>query len=229
MNIALVLAAGKSLRMKSTSGPKQFLKVEGLPIFMYSVKAFQDNPNIDKILIVTLKEYVKKVAKETHQHHIDKLHSVIVGGETRQESSFHGIKALKDIAKDDDIILIHDAARPLLNQRIINDHIIMCQKEKAVMTVISSNDTIIKGRDESLSETLNRDELFIVQTPQSFKYEIILKAHEEAFKNGVKNAFDDASLVNCLGIDVKFIKGEKTNIKITTPEDLEMVKFYLHK
>ena len=230
MNIALVLAAGKSLRMKSDKGPKQFLKVNGLPVFMYSVKAFQDNKNIDKIVIVTLKEFVKEVAQEAHKHKINKLHSVIVGGETRQESVFRGLKALKDIASDNDIVLIHDSARPLVSQRIIDDNVKVAKKENAAMTVISPNDTIIVGKEnELLDKTLNRDELFLVQTPQSFKYSLILNAHEEAFKNGVKNAFDDASLVSRLNKEVKFVKGEKSNIKITTPEDLEMVSFYLNK
>ena len=224
MNIAIVLAAGQSQRMKLTGKPKQFLKVFDIPLFIYSLKEFDNNPRVDKIILVTSKEYVKEAASEAKHYGIKKLHEVVVGGDTRQESVYHALRDIRGYAKDDDIVLIHDSARPLLNQRIINDNIDEALKNDAAMTIVLPNDTIITGKDdEYLDKTLNRDELFIVQTPQSFKYSLILKAHEEAIKDGTKNALDDASLVKRIGHEVKFVKGDKNNIKVTTQEDLEMV------
>ena len=215
MNIALVLAAGSGTRMNN-SKPKQFLLVNDKPLFLYSVEAFQNNKRIDMVLIATNKECVEQV-KELSKKYI-KVKAVIAGGKTRQGSVYNGLKEIeKYITSEKDLVLIHDSARPLVSQRIIDENIDLGLKYGAVDTVVPASDTIIKSNDEqTIGEILNRSELYQTQTPQTFEFGLIKKAHERALKDNVPNVTDDCN--------VHFAKGDKLNFKVTTPEDLEMLK-----
>lgn len=222
MNIALIVAAGSSIRMRKET-PKQFLLFEDKPLFVYSALAFNENKEIDSIVIVTTSQYISQVEEWCEQYQINKVKYVVKGGQTRQESVYNGLLAMKKIAKDDDIVLIHDAARPLINQQIINDNISCCLKFGAVTTVIPANDTIIHSCDgECIDDVLNRKELYQCQTPQTFKYSIIKKAHEAAQNN---NATDDTQLV-LPNHKIHFVQGNKANFKVTTPEDLILLKAF---
>lgn len=223
MNIALVLAAGSGTRMNNEQ-PKQFILVNGKPLFLYSVETFQNNENIDAIVIATNKEYIEQV-KELAKGY-SKVKSVIAGGETRQQSVYNGLKEIeKFIGNEKDLVLIHDSARPLVSERIINENVTLGKQFGAVDTVVQASDTIINSKDkETINEILNRSELYQTQTPQTFEFGIIKKAHERALKDNVPNVTDDCKLVMHFGVDVHFAKGDKLNFKVTTPEDLEMFK-----
>lgn len=223
MNIALVLAAGSGTRMKNNQ-PKQFLLVNEKPLFLYSVEAFQNNKRIDMVLIATNKECVEQVKDLTKNY--SKVKAIIAGGETRQASVYNGLKEIeKYIASDKDLVLIHDSARPLVSQRIIDENIDLGLEYGAVDTVVPASDTIIKSNDEqTIGEILNRSELYQTQTPQTFEFGLIKKAHERALKDNVPNVTDDCKLVMHFGVNVHFVKGDKLNFKVTTPEDLEMLK-----
>ena len=136
---------------------------------------------------------------------------------------------MKNIASsNDDVILIHDAARPLISQRIISDNIAVCKEYGAVDTVIKASDTIVRSKDEqSISDIPLRKELYQGQTPQTFKLSIILDAHEHAIKNNLPDVTDDAKLVLSLGKEVRLVEGSKQNFKITTFDDLMMLKALL--
>ena len=223
MNIALVLAAGSGTRMNNEQ-PKQFILVNGKPLFLYSVETFQNNENIDAIVIATNKEFIEQV-KELAKGY-NKVKSVIAGGETRQQSVYNGLKEIEKFIKDGkDLVLIHDSARPLVSERIINENVTLGKQFGAVDTVVQASDTIINSKDkETINEILNRSELYQTQTPQTFEFGIIKKAHERALKDNVPNVTDDCKLVMHFGVDVHFAKGDKLNFKVTTPEDLEMFK-----
>ena len=224
MNIALILASGSGTRMVGLDAPKQFCLVNDKPLFLYSVEAFEKNLSIDAIVIVTQANFVNKVQSICDENALFKVRLITDGGNTRQESVYKGLKAISDFAQDDDIILIHDAARPLVSQAIIDNNIKGCEEFGAVQTAIKTNDTIVKADDEK-SEVLDRSNLYQVQTPQTFKYSIIKKAHQKAKREGVKNASDDAQLVG----DVRIVNGESTNFKITTIQDLKLLKAMLKK
>ena len=148
------------------------------------------------------------------------------GGDTRQLSVFNGLEAIN--AKDDDIVLIHDAARPLISQEIINSNVLACQKFDAVTTVVNASDTIVRSvNGDVIDDVPARNELFHSQTPQSFKLAHILLAHQEAIENGVENVTDDAQLMDLIGLDVHLVKGDKHNFKITTADDLLMLEALL--
>ena len=223
MNIALVLAAGSGTRMNNAQ-PKQFILVNNKPLFLYSVEAFQNNKDIDAIVIATSEEYIDLVKGYTKD--LSKVISVIKGGETRQQSVYNGLREIeKNITNPKDLVLIHDSARPLVSQRIIDENIALGKEFGAVDTVIAASDTIINSKDnETINEILNRSELYQTQTPQTFEFGLIKNAHERALLDKVPNVTDDCRLAMHFGIKVHFAKGDKLNFKVTTPEDLEMFK-----
>ena len=228
MNIALVLAAGTGERMNNNT-PKQFMMVNDKPLFIYSVEAFQNNESVNAIVIATNEQYIEQVTQWCKKYNITKLKAVIKGGSTRQESVYNGLKEIEKIIESPkDVVLIHDSARPLVSQRIIEDNIKACAQFGAVDTVIKASDTIIRSNNEqTIGEILNRQELYQTQTPQTFRFDLIKEAHEIALKENVPNVTDDCRLVMNFGHDVNFVDGDKMNFKVTTPEDLEILKAIL--
>ena len=222
-NIALITAAGKGTRLQGFGLPKQFLRVNGKPMLIYCVETFNKCELIDGILVITSKEYIEEVKRLCHQYSIDKLIAVVEGGQTRQQSVFNGLMALKSHeVSDDDVILIHDGARPLVDETIIRYNIDACMKYDAVETVIPATDTIIKSNEgQIVDEIPNREGLYQVQTPQTFKFKIILDAHRRF--ESLKLATDDAQLVHNMGKPVHLVEGNKKNLKITTIEDLSLM------
>ena len=229
MNIALILAAGSGTRMGNADKPKQFLPIHGKPLMVHTIEAFEINDDVDKIVIVTNEQFIDQVKVWCKQYDLGKVRDVVAGGNSRQISVYNGWKAVEElVSSPDDIIVIHDAARPLISQKIINDNIEVCKKFGAVDTVIKASDTIIRSKDnEIISDIPNRNELYQGQTPQTFKFKIIKEAHEKALKEAIPNVTDDAKLVLSFGIDVRLVEGSAQNFKITTVDDLMMLKALL--
>ena len=229
MNVALILAAGSGSRMGNTNKPKQFLNIYNKPLIVHTIEAFEMHEEIDMILIVTNDSYIDQVKVWCKQFDLGKVKYIVEGGPTRQESVYNGIKHLETVGiNNDDIILIHDAARPLISQTIISDNISFCKKYGAVDTVIPSSDTIIRSiNGVSIHEIQKRSELFLGQTPQSFKFEIIKDAHDYAKKTNNTETTDDCRLVLNMGKEVYLVNGSKLNFKITTFDDLMMLKALL--
>ena len=228
MNIALIVAAGVASRMGNLEKPKQFLLIKEKPLFLYSVLAFENNPNIDTIIIVTSEQYIKEVQDYCSSYQVSKVKGVVVGGKTRQESVYHGLIKAKELSLSDNVVLIHDAARPLVSQDVINNSVEMAQKFEAVTTVINASDTIIRSMNgETIDSVPKRQELYQSQTPQSFKLSLILAAHENAINNHLDDATDDAQLVLALGHEVHLVKGDKQSFKITTADDLTVLESLL--
>ena len=160
---------------------------------------------------------------------VPKVKSVVAGGNTRQISVYNGLKGVQEVgAQDDDIVIIHDSARPLISQKIIVDNINACKEFGAVDTVIKASDTIVHSENgETITDIPPRKELYQGQTPQTFKMSIIMKAHEAALNNEIPNVTDDTKLVLSLGMPVHLVEGDKLNFKITTFDDLMMLKALL--
>ena len=229
MNIALILAAGTGSRMGNADKPKQFLPIYGKPLMVHTIEVFEMNPSVDAIVISTNEEFIDDVKVMCKQYDLSKVKAVVAGGATRQISVFNGLKGVQSIgAKDDDIVIIHDSARPLISQKIINDNIEACKKYGAVDTVIKATDTIVKSVEgEKIDDIPLRKELYQGQTPQTFKLSIIIDAHNNATKKAIPNVTDDTKLVLLQGIDVHLVEGDKLNFKITTFDDLMMLKALL--
>ena len=227
MNIALIVAAGSGTRMGMET-PKQFVLVKDKPLLFFSVNMFETYPELDSIVIVTNKEYISEVEEIVKEYNFKKVKAIVVGGETRQDSVYNGLIKIKEFASKDDIVLIHDSARPLVNHRIIYDNIKTCLEFGAVDTVIQASDTIVKSSDGSgVDELPLRKELYQAQTPQTFKLGLILDAHEYAKTHHIPDVTDDVKLVISLGKQVHIVEGSKLNFKITTPEDLDLLEALL--
>ena len=229
MNIALILAAGTGSRMGNADKPKQFLPIYGKPLMIHTIEAFEMHDDIDQIVVVTSEGYDDQVKVWCKQYDLGKVKAVAIGSDSRQGSVYNGLQAVKALgAKADDIIVIHDAARPLISQNIITNNIEACKKYDAVDTVIKASDTIVASKDnERISDIPNRSELYQGQTPQTFKFGLINEAHENAKAGKIPNVTDDTKLVISMGKEVHLVEGSKQNFKITTFDDLMMLKALL--
>ena len=223
-NIALILAAGIGSRMNNNT-PKQFMLINGKPLLFYSLSTFNNHDQIDEIYVVTNIENLSTVRGIIKDNNLRKVRDIIIGGKTRQESVYNGLKGIPNVSLED-IILIHDSARPLVNKEIIDRNIDACLIYNAVNTVIPVTDSLVKSEG---NESVDRNKILAVQTPQTFRYDLILKAHEEALKENITNAGDDASLVSRLNVRIEQVQGNKLNFKVTTEEDLIILKGILER
>jgi len=224
-NYAVILAGGTGSRMGNVDKPKQFIEVYGKPIIAYTLETFSMHMEIDKIIIVTLKEWQDDVRALIRKFELSKVVAVLTGGDTRQQSVYEAIKYLKDFASSDDIVVVHDAVRPLVSQKIISENIRVAKQHGAVDTAIPSADTIVHTQDmENIKTIPNRDQYFLGQTPQTFHYSILQRAHEVAMQKDTVETTDDCKLILQLGHPVKITLGDKLNFKITTFEDLSLFK-----
>lgn len=229
MNIAIILAAGNSTRLKGKT-PKQLLNLDGKPVSFYSLVAFQQHPSIDSILVVTKPELFVSFSKLVKKYQLTKVSAIIAGGTTRQSSVFNALAFLDPNLHHSDIVLIHDAARPFITKKIISDNINVTKKKAAVETAIPCADTIsVSKNGKIISGVLERSELYQAQTPQSFAFGLILKAHQKALFENWSNVTDDAQLVLRFGHVVALVEGAKNNFKITTHEDLVLAKQIVSK
>lgn len=226
MNYGLILAGGSGNRMGQDI-PKQFLHVNGCPIIIYTLKAFQDHPSIDGIAVVCLEGWESVLQSYANQFSITKLKWIFPGGKSGMESIHNGIYGLKEAGcEDEDLVLIHDAVRPLLPQDIISSNIAVCQKYGYAITGIKCREAILESKDGFSSTTsIPRDRLFRTQTPQTFLLVDIIRAHEEAKKRGITNSVASCTLMAELGgREMHIVPGSEKNIKLTTIEDIDMIK-----
>jgi len=219
MTTAIILAAGRGERFANDT-PKQFAKLAGLPVVVHTLKVFQRNKSIHKVVVVTNKNNIEKIWEYVRKYDLSKVCKVCAGGQTRQESCYIGLMCCPEKT---DYVLIHDAVRPFVDDRIIFDLISAVKKYRAVDTAIPSADTIIKINDCNFIEEIpDRNYLRRGQTPQAFEYNLIFDAHKKAIEDGIKNATDDCSLVLRLNKPVYVVNGDEHNIKITYPIDMHI-------
>ncbi len=211
---ALIPAAGSGSRFDIIEN-KLLADLNGMPVIIRTLLQISQNPLIDKILICTSVDIEDELNNLVKQYDIPKIQAVILGGGTRQKSVYKGLKYLKPYAPD--YILIHDGARPLLTQDIINNSIEKTFEYGASIAAVPVKDTIKVVKSDKVENTPARQELFAVQTPQTFNYTNLFNAHEK-FKNN--NFTDDAALIENMGLPVAISEGSYKNIKITTQEDL---------
>lgn len=214
---AIILAGGKGKRM-GASVSKQFIELKGKPIIYYTIKKFEENKNIDNIVVVLPPDEVSYFKEEILKKYYLKIDKIVLGGTERQDSVYNALKSIADT--ETDIVLIHDGARPFISNRIINDGIKYANEYGAAAPGVMPKDTIkVKNENNFSINTPDRSSLVAIQTPQVFKYKEILKCHEKV-KVNKEVVTDDTMVVEKYGYKVYLYKGEYTNIKVTTPEDL---------
>lgn len=226
MNIALLLAGGYGNRMGQDT-PKQFIHIEDRPLIIYTMHTFQSHPDIDAIAVVCLCGWETILQSYANQFSIDKLRWIFPGGNTGMESIHNGIFGLKENGcKDDDMVLVHDAVRPLVSQEIISNNIAMAKAYGNAITGIPCREAILESEDGFISHSsISRDRLIRTQTPQTFYLGDIISAHVEAAKREIQNSVASCTLFAELGgQDLHIAPGSERNMKITTLEDLEIFK-----
>lgn len=217
MNTAIIVAAGKGTRM-GTGINKQYLALKNKPILAHTIEMFQKSSSIHEIILIIDKDDELNCRTSiVEKYAFDKVSMYVAGGKERQNSVFNGLMKVKD---ECDIVVVHDGARPLVTSAIIEKCVEGAKTYHAVSAGVPIKDTIkILDADGFVQTTPNRKDVWITQTPQAFKRDILMKAHLYAIEHGILGT-DDAMLVEAIGQKVKMIQAGYENIKITTPEDL---------
>jgi len=226
MNFAIIVAAGKSKRMRKNIN-KIFIPLLNKPMIYYTLKTFQDCDLIDNIILVTQKSDIKKITEIKQKYNFSKIKNIIAGGKERQDSVYNGLISIKD-AKNNDIIAIHNGSNPLVKESEIIDCINAAKQYGAAVVGFPLKDTIKKAGNNFIEKTIEREDIWQVQTPQCIQYGLFIHAFNNAIKNKLK-ATDDVSLVEALGKKVKILKCSYENIKITTEDDLRIAEGILMK
>lgn len=227
MNIALIIAGGNGQRMNQDI-PKQFININDKPVIIYTLQAFQKHPDIDAIAVVCLDGWKKILSAYAKQFNIDKLRWIFNGGENGQSSIRNGIFGLEEHCNESDIVLIHDAVRPMVSQEIISDCIAKCTKFGSAIVAIPCTEAILESPNKTYSnKIISRDILQRTQTPQAFPISKLSWAHREALKRGITNSVATCTLMIELGETVYFSSGSEKNIKLTTTDDIEIFKALL--
>lgn len=201
--------------------PKQFMLLNGKPVLMHTIDSFYHSDLKPEIIIVLNIDFHTFWEELCIKHNFTIPHKLVKGGLQRFHSVKNGINCVKEKA----IIAIHDGVRPLASNELITRSFLAAEELGNVVVAIKSKDSV-RQQNDSTSKSLNRDEIYLVQTPQTFKSEILNKAYNQEFRNEFT---DDASVVERIGISINIIDGESKNIKITFPEDIQLAEFYLNQ
>ncbi len=229
MTTALIIAGGSGQRM-GLDIPKQFVCVAGKPVLVYTLEAFQRHPEIDTILVVCIDGWQETVWAYARQFGISKLSDITTGGATGQESIRNGVFSLEDKMSPDDILVIHDGIRPLVDESVLSDVIRVCREHGAAATAMPYNEQIFVADDDfSTTRYIPRETLRRVATPQAYTFGLIDQAYHEAFERGIGiygSSYANTMFVE-LGHRLWFAAGSDKNIKLTTQDDLELFRGYL--
>lgn len=233
MNVAIIIAGGVGNRM-GQSIPKQFINVYDKPILMYTLEGFERHPMIDAIEVVCIEGWENVVWSYAKQYNITKLKWIVKGGASGQESIRNGVYNLEDKCVADDTIIIHDGIRPLVDAEVLTDVICKGQKYGAAVTSLPYNEQIFVISEDDNSTTtqfIPRETLRRVSTPQAYKFQLLDDKYHEAFEKeiGIYGSHYANTMMVELGVRLHFAAGSDKNIKLTTPDDLEMFKGYLSK
>jgi 2-C-methyl-D-erythritol 4-phosphate cytidylyltransferase len=220
----VIPAAGQGKRMKAGQN-KQFITLQSKPIIIHTLEVFENDPLCIGIIIVINKNEQMIFEKLLSEYHIKKVKALIHGGTERQHSVYNGVNSISE----GDVVLVHDGARPFIRQEIVHLLVQKANTHGAAIVAVPVKDTVKRVSSKlTVEETVERSNLWAVQTPQAFRMSLLLKAHENAIKEGFLGT-DDASLVERLGENVYIVEGDYMNIKLTTPDDLLFAEAILQK
>ena len=227
MNIGLIIAGGSGTRMNQDI-PKQFLTVNEKPVIVYTMEAFQKHDEIDVIAVVCINGWENMLEAYAKQFNITKLKHIILGGDCGQASIRNGVYELEKHYSSDDIVLIHDAIRPMVSEKIISDCIIKTKEYGCAITTIPCAEAMLETDNQISSErSYPRNNLKRTQTPQAFFIERICDLHRRAIKRGITDSVASCTLMIEMGEKVYFSQGSEKNIKLTTVEDIDIFKALL--
>ena len=229
MNAAIIIAGGVGSRMNMDI-PKQFIHIYGKPVIIYTLEGFQMLPEIDAIEVVCLEGWEETLRDYARQYGIDKLKWIVSGGATGQESIRNGVFNLEGVLKEDDIAIVHDGIRPMVDSGVLSDVLRVCRLHGNGVTSTPFNDQIFVKQDEtSTRQYIVRETVRKMATPQAYRYGLLLKAYKRAFeeKIGIYGSSYTNTMMVDLGHTLYFAAGSDKNIKLTSKDDLELFKAYL--
>lgn len=227
MNIATIFAGGYGRRMTAASRPKQFLEFEGKPIIIYTLELFDVHPEIDGIIVACVKEWIPYLQDKIAQFGIQKVWSVVPGGQTGQESIFMALQEAERLTVDngeDNIVLIHDGVRPLINGQTISDNIAAVRQYGSCITSVAATESAVVMQDYGAIQMPPRPQMFMVRAPQSFYLYEIIGLHRRAVSEGRMDFIDSCTMMHHYGHPVHLYIGPSENIKITTTIDYYIFK-----
>jgi 2-C-methyl-D-erythritol 4-phosphate cytidylyltransferase len=219
MTIALIFAGGAGQRMNARAKPKQFLELHGKPIIIYTLEHFEYHAKIDDIIVVCLKERISELKHLCDRFDIRKVSQILPGGDGGDMSIFNGLQALESICVNDDIVLIHDGVRPLINEELISANIACVREHGTAITVEAVIESVVRlNGGDCIVDIPPRDKMFIAKAPQSFHYGLIWDLYQKAVKDCIRT-IDSAHLCSIYDIEMHTVKSTPNNMKITAPQD----------
>jgi 2-C-methyl-D-erythritol 4-phosphate cytidylyltransferase len=219
MTHALIFAGGTGQRMNTRAKPKQFLELHGKPILIYTLEHFENHPEIDNIVVVCIENWIQDFKKMLKQYDFEKISTIVPGGIGGDKSIFNGLKAMSGRCNIDDIVLIHDGVRPLINSDLISANIAKVKECGNAITVDATIESIVRlDNDDRIVEIPPRAQMFTAKAPQSFRYGFILDLYQRADKDGFRT-IDSAHLCSIYGVEMHTVKSTPYNMKITAPQD----------
>lgn len=230
MNYALIFAGGVGSRMNSKALPKQFLEIHGKPIIVHTIEHFEKHNEIDAICVVCLAEWQDYLKEQLKKFNIKKVSLIVEGGKTALDSQYNGLCAVNDAfnCTPEDIVLIHDGVRPLINNDLISDCIAMVKEKGSAVTVSPAIETIIKTNEaDEIVETIPRAECSLARAPQAFKLKDILDVHNRSMGEERRDFIDSTSMMIFYGYTISTVEGPAENIKVTTPSDFYLCRALL--
>lgn len=223
-SVGVVIAAGGRGKRLGGKVPKQFLRLHGVPILQRAVELFASVRSVDEIVIASTPEHIHKAGRLLASMGCKKHLTIVPGGKERQDSVWNGMHGF--LSKPD-IVLVHDAARPLVSKKVVTAVINAAATYGGAVVGVKVNDTIkVEGKRGFYARTLDRSALWAVQTPQGFKFDLLMRAHKSARRSRYLGT-DEASLVERLNVPVRIVEGDRTNMKITTQLDLQLAEKWL--
>ena len=229
MNIGVIFAGGVGSRMHSKDRPKQFLELYNKPIIIHALEHFENNDEIDAVVIACIEDWIPYLEKLLYKFRIEKVKKIVPGGKTGQLSIYNGLKAAEEVSGGEkSIVLIHDGVRPLINSELLSDNI-ACVKEfgSAITAGIVKETIVVVGEDLDVEQVPSRAKSRVAKAPQSFWLDDILAIHEQALADGEDNSIDSCTLMKRYGKHLHMIDGPYENIKITTPDDFYTMRAIL--
>ncbi len=226
MNIAIIFAGGTGRRMNTRAKPKQFLEMHGKPVLIYTLQHFEEHSDIDSIVLVCLESWIDYAKKIIREFHLKKVIDIVPGGNTGQMSIYNGVAcAFRNSTNENDIVLIHDGVRPLIDGDTITDCIESVRKYGSAITTTPAIETIfVDGEGDKVGKIFNRSQCAMARAPQCFYLSELYEAHLKAQKEKKFDFIDSAMLMQYYGAELHTVVGPVENIKITTPTD-----FYLFR
>lgn len=226
MNIAVIFAGGVGRRMNAKDKPKQFLVVHGKPIIVHTLEIFQKHEEIDGIALACLEDWIPYMEELKEEYHLTKLGVITKGGETGQMSIYNALKAAADTyGIEDNIVLVHDGVRPLIDAKTITDNIEAVKQYGSAITCGPAIESVVLTDNGSdIASVAPRNNSRVAKAPESFYLKDILAAQEDSIAKGITDEIDSCALMAHHGMTMHIVEGSTRNIKITTPEDFYMFK-----